>query len=76
MRGVYRPLLCVGDRVHLRPLISTGTVRYIEDGAACVKWDDLSMIYTYRLGQLHLAPVEQPNRRSPTWAAKLQRAAR
>jgi len=68
--------LQVGDRVHLRPLISLGAIRYIEGGAACVKWDDLSMIYTYELSRLHLAPVEQPNQRFPTWAAKLQRAAR
>jgi hypothetical protein len=68
--------LQVGDRVHLRPLISLGTIRYIEDGAACVKWDDLPMVYTYKLGQLHLAPVKQPNRRSPRWAEKLQKAAR
>lgn len=66
----------VGDRVTTRPSFSIGTVRYIEDGAACVKWDDLPMIYTYELGRLVLAPVKQPHERSPTWAKRLQGAYR
>lgn len=66
----------VGDRVTTRPSFSIGTVRYIEDGAACVKWDDLPMIYTYELGRLMLAPTKQPHERSPTWARRLQRGAR
>lgn len=71
-----RSKLLVGDRVTTRPSLAIGTVRYIEDGAACVKWDSLSMIYTYELERLVLAPVLQPHQRPPTWAERLQRRAR
>lgn len=36
----------VGNRVTTRPSLFIGTVRHIEDGAACVRWNDLHMIYT------------------------------
>lgn len=68
--------LRIGDRVTTRPSFSVGTIRYIEDGAACVKWDDLPMIYTYDLKRLTLAPVRQPREIIPAWAIKLQAGAR
>lgn len=76
MRGVHSPILRVGDRVHLRPVNGLGTIRYIEGGAACVKWDGLPKIYTYDLDRLEKAAgwIEEP--RIPSWAAKLQRSAR
>jgi hypothetical protein len=67
-----RSALRVGDRVTTRPSFAVGTIRYIEDGAACVKWDTLSMIYTYELSRLTLASVRQPREIIPAWAVKLQ----
>lgn len=71
-----RAELFVGDRVTTRPSFAIGTVRYIEDGAACVKWDGLSRIYAYELERLVLAPVLQPHHRPASWAVRLQRRAR
>ena len=70
-----RSKLLVGDRVTTRPAFAIGIIRYIEDGAACVKWDGLSKIYTYELERLVLAPVLQPQHRPAAWAVRLQRRA-
>ena len=70
-----RTSLIVGDRVTTRPSFAVGTIRYIEDGAACVKWDGLPRIYAYELERLVLAPVLQPHHRPAAWAEKLQRRA-
>lgn len=75
LKASRRTSIVVGDRVTTRPSFAIGTVRYIEDGAACVKWDGLSMIYTYELERLVLAPVLQPHHRPAAWAEKLQRRA-
>lgn len=67
----------VGDRVMFRRGLAfgVGSVRYVEAGAAVVKWDGLHKVYSYDIEKLTLAPVEQPNPRNPTWAIKLQRLA-
>lgn len=50
-----RSHIVVSSRVKAGPMHHVGSVRYIEDGAACVKWDDMSKIYTYELSRLRLA---------------------